>query len=148
MDDLAALYQLYRDRALDVRKVVDNFFIYFFITIMSIFVPITYTITDNFKDTKTIFIYFIIIIPIVFIPIYIFMIGKYREYKYKYATYLIKSIVNNNFSTSDDNPNFPSYHDVCKKIVHITDFDYNYAMTLLIEIYPPSENTDSVGNKP
>ena len=92
MDDFDASYHLYRDKALDVIRAADNFFLFFIITFLSVFLPLSITLANDYHEFETVLIYFVISVPIVFIPVLLFMISKYREYKYEYTISLIKSI--------------------------------------------------------
>lgn len=138
MDDLEALYYINRDKAISALTAADNLLIFLMVSFISVFIPLAYTVTSNSQDMTTIFMNFVMGIPVVIIPLLVFFLAKYREYRYQYTIYLIKSIVWNNFHPLPDSQSLkPTYDEVCRRIVNITDFKYNEVMTLLLKIYPP-----------
>jgi hypothetical protein len=137
MDDFEAVYTLYKDKALNITNTAGNFLTFFTITFLSVFIPLAYTLAGNSsQDMIALFKKFVVFIPMIFLPISVYLVAKYREYKYKYTTTLIKSIVNNDFTSSSSTPNF-SYKEVCNKVIYKTGLEYNEVMALLIDVYPP-----------
>ena len=139
MDNYEAVYSLYKDKAINVLKAANNFFIFLIITTLSVFVPLAYTQSDISHDFLSIIEEYGFVLSWFFVPVFIFMFAKYREYKYKYSVSLIKSIVDENFIDSDNDKEKVSYEEVCKYIENITLFEYKYIMNILIKIYPPKK---------
>ncbi|MCZ7402360.1 MAG: hypothetical protein O8C61_09070 [Candidatus Methanoperedens sp.] len=137
MDDLEAVYNLNRDKALGVLSAAGNLIIFTVVTIISVFIPLAFTLSQNYPDLMILFGYLMVFSPIVLFPIFAFFLLKYREYKNEYRIALIKSIVKNYFRLAGANPNPPDSETICKEIVRITGNNTDEVMEMLIKIYPP-----------
>jgi len=141
MDNLEAVYNLNKDKALGVLSASGNFIIFTIVTIISVFIPLAFTLAEKSPELMILFNNLIIVSPIVIIPVFGFFFFKYREYRDLYRKALTKSIVQNYFQTLPDTAQAPDYDTVCKEVVRITDLEYNIVMNLLLQIYPPPLST-------
>lgn len=144
MDDLEAIYSLNKDKALGVLTTAGNLIIFTTITVISVFIPLAFTLAKDSPELMMLFKNLVNFSPLIFIPMLGYFLFKYREYKNLYRIALTKSIVQNYFQTSVRSGQTPDYETVCKEVVRITDFEYDEAMNLLLEIYPPLNATPIV----
>lgn len=136
MDDLEAVYNLNRDKALVVLTASGNLIIFTIVTVITVFIPLAFTLSKNSPELMALFTDLITVSPIVIIPVFGFFFFKYREYKDLYIKSAIKSIVQNYFQKLPNNSQTPDYDLICKEVVRITDIEYDKAMNLLFEIFP------------
>jgi len=146
MDDLEAVYNLNRDKALGALSASGNLIIFTVVTIISVFIPLAFTLSQNYSDLKIIFGYLMVFSPIVLFPIFAFFLLKYREYKNEYRIALIKSIVKNYFTSVGVNPGPQDSETVCREIVRVTGNNTEEVMEMLIKIYPPPKINPVITN--
>jgi len=135
MDDLEAIYNLNRDKALGVLTAADNLLVFFMVSFISVFIPLAFTVTDTSHETIAILMNFVLCIPVVIIPISIFFAIRYREYEDQYKIALIKSIVQKISTQLSNKTQAITYDEICHEIVNKTEFTYDETMTLLIKLY-------------
>jgi hypothetical protein len=124
---------------LGVLNASGNLIIFTVITIISVFIPLAFTLSKDSPELMSIFGYLMVFSPLVLFPIFSFFMLKYREYKDEYRVALTKSIVKNYFMKVGDNPNPPDSNTICREIVNITGNNPDEVMEMLIRLYPPPE---------
>lgn len=144
MDDLEAIFLLNRDKALGVMNASSNLVIFTIVTIISVFIPLAFTLSENSPELMNLFGFLMVFSPVILFPIFAFFLLKYREYRDEYRIALLKSIVKNYFTRIGTNPSPPNPDTICKEIVRITGDDPNEIMEMLIKIYPPLSITPNI----
>ena len=81
------------EKANGVLTAANNLLILFITSILSVFIPLGFTVAKNITEISLILMAIVFFAPIVIIPLFIFYFGKYREYRYKFKVNTTKSII-------------------------------------------------------
>jgi hypothetical protein len=135
MDDLEAQFRLNREKATEVLSSYNNTLSLFIISFVSVFIPISVTVSTNMQEFQKMAIFLIMFFYVLLIPLLVFLVNKYREYRFQYEKFLIMSIIANYYKTPCSIAE-PTFDELTKHIMKMTSLQEKPIMILLNSIYP------------
>ena len=132
MDEEELLFILNKDKAVGVLTAANGLIVFLLITLITVFIPLAYSVSSKTADIIAMFSIFVIIAAPILVVLLIFYIVKYQEYKQKCNFILVKSLRNKILSRH------PRTHrrliDIAREIEEITDIPLDDIRIILVRI--------------
>jgi len=94
MDEEEALFIFSKDKAVGVLTAANQLIVFSIVSVITVFIPLTYTMTNKTKELVDMFSILIILSAPMLLLLLLFYIIKYREYKQKCHHILVMSLKN------------------------------------------------------